>query len=72
MDTFTCKHCSTIVFLHEPDGKRKADQGGFCTRCFAPICGPCGDHGRCTPWEKKLEQREREANERRRFLGSIG
>lgn len=72
MDTFTCAHCQTIVFLHNPDGTRKADQGGFCIKCFKPVCGPCADLGRCTPIEKRIEQREREANDRRRFLGSIG
>ena len=71
MDTFTCKHCQQIVFLHNPDGTRKADQGGFCVRCFAGICGPCADLGRCTPWEKQLEQKERENFARRRLFDSL-
>lgn len=26
--------------------------------CFKNICGPCADLGKCTPFEKKLEQME--------------
>lgn len=72
MDTFTCAHCQTIVFLHERDGSRKADQGGFCVPCFKPVCGPCADNGRCTPFERKLEQYERRTIEERRLARELG
>lgn len=61
MDTLTCAHCQTIVFLHKPDGTRTEDQGGFCVKCFKGVCGPCADLGRCTPFEKKIEEYERRA-----------
>jgi len=72
MGTFTCAHCQAIVFLHNPDGSRKADQGGMCIPCFKPVCGPCADTGRCTPFEKKLEQQEKADLQRRRLLGMVG
>ena len=68
MDTFTCAHCQKIVFLHTPDGKRAADQGGFCRPCFKPICGPCADLGRCMPAEKRIEAREKQAAASRRLM----
>jgi hypothetical protein len=68
MDTFTCAHCQKITFLHTPDGRRSVDQGGFCRPCFKPVCGQCADLGRCTPFESKLERRERESAEGRRLL----
>ncbi len=57
MDTITCCHCQTIVFL-KPQ-QTGADAGGFCRMCMKPICGPCADLGTCTPFEKKLEAIER-------------
>jgi hypothetical protein len=72
MDTFTCAHCQKVVFLHEQDGSRKADQGGFCMPCMKAVCGPCADAGRCTPFEKKLEAYEAADAARRRLLHELG
>jgi len=53
-DIQTCKHCQAIIKMQE-----WKEDGGFCRRCMAPICGPCGDrmltHG-CEPFIKRLEQ----------------
>ena len=72
MDTFTCAHCQKIVFLHNQDGSRKADQGGFCIPCMKGVCGPCSDLGRCTPFEKKMEAMEKSDLQLRRLLGAMG
>lgn len=72
MDTFTCSHCQAIVFLHQPDGSRSKDQGGFCQPCFKPVCGTCADLGRCLPFEKKMEEYEKQMVARNRLLSSMG
>lgn len=65
-DTITCCHCQAIVFVGP--GQSASDAGGFCRLCFRPTCGPCADHGSCTPFEKKLEAMEA----RDRLLTSVG
>jgi hypothetical protein len=54
-DIRTCTHCEVVLNLQ---GEWKED-GGFCGKCMAPICGPCADrmltHG-CEPFIKKIEQ----------------
>jgi len=54
-DIRTCTHCETVIDLYGP----WKDDGGFCGKCFAPICGPCADrmltHG-CEPFIRKIEQ----------------
>jgi hypothetical protein len=57
MATYTCAHCNSIHRLQDELGQ-KLDPGGFCMQCFAQICGPCADDGRCTPFEKVLLQME--------------
>lgn len=70
LDTITCSHCQRVVFLRPtPDG-RMQDQGGFCRVCMKPVCGPCADNGKCTPFEKKLEECERAAA-RGRYLDAL-
>lgn len=52
-DVQTCTHCQAVLIM----GKWK-DDGGFCGRCMAPICGPCADRMQvlgCEPFLKKLE-----------------
>lgn len=63
-DTLTCYHCQKIVKL------TKDDLGGFCRMCMKDVCGPCADHGACTPFEKKLEEYERAAA-RGRYLDHL-
>jgi hypothetical protein len=63
-DTFTCKHCNSIVFVKP--GAPASACGGWCGRCAANICGPCADEMsrtlKCRPFEKwldKVEARDR-------------
>lgn len=49
--TFTCCHCNSIHVL--------TPTRAMCSRCFKPVCETCHAHGRCTPFEKRLEQIER-------------
>ena len=52
-DIQLCSHCEVVVFL----AKWKED-GGWCGRCMAPICGPCADRmltRGCEPFVKKIE-----------------
>lgn len=63
-DTFTCCHCSVIVFL-----KPNSDPGGFCRLCMKPACAKCADTGKCDPFEKKLEREERRAQLMRAMKG---
>lgn len=54
-DTITCHHCQQIVIV-----KPKAEeQTGFCRMCMKHICLSCARDGKCTPFEKKLDQLER-------------
>lgn len=55
-ETFTCCHCNGLDFVPEPG----AAEIGFCNRCFARECVPCAKklNGRCTPFERRLEQYE--------------
>jgi hypothetical protein len=55
MDTFTCKHCSSVV--HVMVRQRPEDLGGLCKQCMGLICPRCVGLG-CTPFEKKLEMVE--------------
>lgn len=65
IDTITCEHCNTIVPFRP--GQSADDIGGFCRQCMKPVCGPCADHGLCTPFEKKLLALERSAALRRQI-----
>jgi hypothetical protein len=52
-DIQLCTHCEIVINLQ----LWKVD-GGWCNKCFAPICGPCADrmltHG-CDPFMKRIE-----------------
>ena len=65
-DTITCCHCQAIVFVKARQDPSEA--GGFCRLCYAHICGPCADAGKCTPFEARLEQMEG----RRAFYRGVG
>ena len=65
-DTFTCCHCNTVVIVPTAESRplfalhgKTPDAGGFCRLCMKQVCGPCADHGVCTPFERRLEQLER-------------
>ena len=52
-DVQCCKHCERVILLQQ-----WREDGGFCSRCMAPICGPCADrmltYG-CEPAVAKIE-----------------
>ena len=52
-DVQVCKHCECVILM-----QKWKDDGGFCGKCMAPICGPCADdmliYG-CVPALKKIE-----------------
>lgn len=56
IDGTVCCHCQRITLIKP--GQSASDAGGFCRLCFAPTCGPCADHGVCTPFEAKLLKME--------------
>jgi hypothetical protein len=53
-DIRTCTHCQAIIKMHD-----WREDGGWCSRCFAPICPHCADrmltHG-CEPFVKQIEE----------------
>jgi hypothetical protein len=52
-DIQLCTHCEVVIMMQ----KWKED-GGFCSCCMAPICGPCADRMLifgCEPFIKKIE-----------------
>ena len=56
-DVRTCLHCQAIILLQ----KWKED-GGWCGRCNAPICGPCADRMEFFGCEPFIAQIEKEFN----------
>jgi len=61
-DTTRCRHCPRIIFIHRvPEGVDSnvfGKDGGFCNKCFGPLCGPCGKRlmtGVCEPYKKKID-----------------
>jgi hypothetical protein len=67
-ETITCCHCQKIEVK---DLKSQA----MCHHCWKPVCAGCHAHGRCTPFEKRLdrfEKRVREQEARGVFRRSMG
>lgn len=53
-DVQTCPHCQKVILM-----QAWKDDGGFCGKCHAPICGHCADRMLafgCEPFLKQLEQ----------------
>ncbi len=53
-DIRTCTHCQKILIM-----KAWAQDGGYCSKCDAPVCGPCADrmeHMGCEPFVKIVER----------------
>lgn len=53
-DVRTCTHCQKVILMN-----KWKDDGGFCSRCMAPICGFCADEMQtqgCVPFVKKIEE----------------
>ncbi len=68
-DTAGCGHCQRVIFTKPGSaqtvylfpqrvGPPKEEMGAFCRVCMRPVCLPCHEAGRCTPWEKQLEAME--------------
>jgi hypothetical protein len=56
-DIRTCPHCQAIIKMQEWDVL--AHRGGWCQRCFAPVCAYCGEQMKlfgCTPFMAQLEK----------------
>lgn len=67
-DTFTCRHCSRVVFVKSMCDP--ADMGGRCTCCDSLICPGCVGKG-CDHIEKKLERWEKQGAARRSYEESL-
>ena len=78
-DTVTCGHCqqivvvkpgtaATVYLVRDAHGQEKEEPGAFCRVCMRSVCLTCDAHGRCTPWERRLEKAER----RRGLLRAVG
>ncbi len=55
MDSFTCKHCNRVTFIHARTSPE--DLGGRCTVCDGLICSQCVDKD-CDVLEEKLRRME--------------
>lgn len=77
-DTVTCGHCqqivavkagsaATVYLVRDAHGREKEEPGAFCRVCMRAVCLVCDAHGRCTPWERRLEKAER----RQRLLRAV-
>jgi hypothetical protein len=64
-DAFTCGHCQRIIEVAHRS--RPEDMGGLCKICMTLVCPVCNAAGRCTPWEKQLEQMEAREAARRSY-----
>ena len=62
VETLTCAHCNRLFEKPKP-----GDPMGFCHMCFKPVCLRYGRSERCDPFERKLEEIERQG----RFLRSM-
>jgi hypothetical protein len=53
-DILCCRHCEKILIK-----TRWKEDGGWCGRCGAPVCGPCADAittKGCTPFIKRIDE----------------
>lgn len=69
-DVRTCTHCQTVIIMQ--DWK---EDGGYCGRCKAPICGPCADKmltRGCEPFLAQIERGMREAHKLDQFRRLAG
>lgn len=52
-DIQICTHCETVVYM-----QKWQEDGGWCGKCMAPICGSCADRMLtfgCEPFIKRIE-----------------
>jgi len=50
-DTFTCKHCCSVVFVKPRE--KPEDIGGMCYQCWGLVCPKCVEQAVCKPFEKR-------------------
>lgn len=69
-DVKLCTHCEVVILL-----QKWKDDGGWCGKCMAPICGPCSDrmltHG-CEPFLKKIDAAFERAVKLKQYLKLAG
>jgi len=63
-DTFTCFHCSKIVYV--PPKTKIEEVGDFCRVCMKMVCAGCAGKV-CLPWVEKINRMERRYHARRQF-----
>ena len=72
-DIQTCTHCQAVINMTS-----WKEDGAWCGKCQAPICGPCGDQmllTGCLPYVKRLEmilESDEQRAQLRRLLGIEG
>lgn len=63
-DTVGCRHCHAV--MPTPEWQRR---GGWCQRCFGPLCLPCADAANRTtehvPYMQRIERAHDRAQRRR-------
>lgn len=69
-DVQTCSHCQRVILM-----QAWKDDGGFCSRCMHPLCGPCATRAMtygCEPFLKKIEQHAERVMRFERFQKAAG
>lgn len=69
-DALVCMHCQKLL-----NAQKHREDGGFCSRCMAPICGACADRmltQGCEPFIKFIEQAADRAYRLRQFRKLAG
>lgn len=69
-DVLTCTHCQCIILL-----RAWRDDGGFCSRCMAPICAKCADRmltNGCEPFVAQVERAVKAAGKLDQFRKMAG
>ncbi len=73
-DTTTCNHCNCIVTVNpklDPmkQTRHRVIEADRCRMCMRHVCPVCAGEMRCTPFEKQVEQMERNDRNMRAILG---
>jgi hypothetical protein len=74
-DMVTCPHCEALLRLQDWRKEREQGGGGWCRKCFAPVCGPCLDRMLvfgCEPYLKKIDQAVEENYRRQQNRKTLG
>lgn len=75
-DVRTCPHCQAVILMQQWRRMEGGTlNGGFCMRCFAPVCNHCNKKMQtegCIPFVAKVEQMLGEAERLRLFRKLAG